>query len=163
MLSILPSVMILGLVALVAVGLARTRRSPPQKAAERSAAARALALTAGVQGVHFAEEAATGFNVQFPALLGLPAMSMPLFLVFNLVWLGIWFVSVPGLRSGRQAALFAAWFLALAGMLNGIAHPLMAVVAGGYFPGLVTSPFIGVAGFWLGSRLRDATDGYRIG
>ena len=51
----------------------------------------------------------------------------------------------------------AAWFLAIAGMFNGIAHPLLAVAAGGYFPGLASSPFIGAASVWLWFRLRSAT------
>ena len=41
-------------------------------------------------------------------------------------------------------AALAAWFLAIAGMFNGIAHPLLALASGGYFPGLVSSPFIAV-------------------
>lgn len=52
---------------------------------------------------------------------------------------------------------FAAWFLAIAGMINGIAHLLLAISADGYFPGLVNSPFIGIAGVWLWLRLRRAT------
>lgn len=33
----------------------------------------------------------------------------------------------------------------------GIAHPILAIAAGGYFPGLVSSPFNGVASvrLWL--------------
>jgi hypothetical protein len=42
-------------------------------------------------------------------------------------------------------------------MLTGMAHPLMAAASGGYFPGLTTSPVIGVAGLLLWSRLRSAT------
>ncbi len=73
------------------------------------------------------------------------------------MWLGIWVVSIPGLRSGRGVALFAAWFLAIAGMANGIAHPLLAVAAGRYFPGLLSSPVIGLASLWLWLQLRRAT------
>lgn len=54
-------------------------------------------------------------------------------------------------------AALAAWFLAIAGMFNGIAHPLLAIAAGGYFPGLVNSPFIGVASVWFWLRLLRAT------
>mgnify|MGYP001811772706 CR=1 FL=1 len=84
-------------------------------------------------------------------------MSLPVFLGFNLVWIAIWVASIPGLRSGSAGAFFAAWFLAIAGALNGIAHPLLAVAAGGYFPGLLSSPLIGAAGVWLWLRLRAAT------
>ena len=157
MLSILPSIFILGLAALAAMLLVRSHPSPPENVAERHAAARALVFAVAVQGIHFAEEVATGFHERFPALFGLPAMPLSIFVVFNLAWLGIWVASVPGLRSERPAAFFAAWFLAIAGMLNGIAHPLLAIAVGGYFPGLVTSPFIGAVSIWLWRRLRKAT------
>ncbi|MEN8159367.1 MAG: hypothetical protein ABFS41_04760, partial [Myxococcota bacterium] len=62
--SLLPSVVILGLVALAAIALASRRRSPVGRADERRAAARALALATAVQAVHFAEEAAMGFHVR---------------------------------------------------------------------------------------------------
>jgi len=42
-------------------------------------------------------------------------------------------------------------------MANAIAHPLLAVAAGGYFPGLVSSPFIGAAGVWLWVNLERST------
>ena len=38
-----------------------------------------------------------------------------------------------------------------------LAVALLAVASGGYFPGLVTSPFIGVASAFLWIRLRRAT------
>jgi hypothetical protein len=148
---------VLGLAALAALLLVRSRRSPPEKETERLAAARALALAVAVQSVHFTEEAATGFEERFPALLGLPGIPFSVFVVFNLTWLAIWAASVPGLRSARQAAFFAAWFLAIAGMLNGVAHPLFAIAEGRYFPGLVSSPFIGGASAWVWFRLYRAT------
>ena len=155
--NLLPSILVLGSAAIAALLLVLNRLTPPEKVAERLAASRALAVGVGVQSVHFAEEAATRFNEQLGALLDLPAMPFSGFVVFNLTWIGIWVASVPGLRSARPAAFFAAWFLAIAGMLNGIAHPLLAIAAGGYFPGLVTSPVIGGVSVWLWLRLRAAT------
>jgi len=64
MLSVLPSIIVLGLAALAALAL--NRQSPPGKGLQRHAAARALAVTTGIQGIHFAEEAATGFHERFP-------------------------------------------------------------------------------------------------
>lgn len=157
MLSVFPSIVALGLAAIAALLLALNRPSPLEKVTERQAAADQLAFAVGLQSVHFAEETATGFHQRFPALFGLPAMPLSVFVVFNLVWLGIWVASVPGLRSAQTTAFFAAWFLAIAGMLNGIAHPVLAVAVDGYFPGLVTSPFIGGASLWLWLRLRRAT------
>lgn len=155
--SLLPSSVVLGLAALCALGLARSRWSPAEKVAERAAAARVLGLSVAIQGVHFVEEAANGFPERLGSLFGLPGMPHSFFLYFNLAWLGVWVASVWGVRAGWRAAFFAAWFLAIAAMVNGIAHPLLSVASGGYFPGLVSSPLIGAAGIWLWLRLRGAT------
>jgi hypothetical protein len=64
-------------------------------------------------------------------------------------------------RAGYGAAFFAAWFLAVAAMANGVAHPLLAVASGGYFPGLVTAPVIAGVGIRLFVRLRAATQPVR--
>lgn len=91
--------------------------------------------------------------------MGLDPMPLSFFVAFNLAWIAIWFVAMPFLRRGSRAAFFSAWFLAIAGMLNGIAHPMMAIASGGYFPGLFSSPLIGIAGLVLWHRLRSATSG----
>ena len=155
--NLLPSFIALGLAALVALRLSMTRQSPSERVRERVAASRALAVAAGIQCIHFVEEAATGFHEQFGPVFGLASMPFPGFVVFNLAWIAIWIASIPGLRSGRSAAFFAAWFLAIAGTINGIAHPLLAIAVGGYFPGLISSPFICGAGIWLWLKLRTAT------
>ena len=157
MLSLIPSVIALGLAAFAAALLSWRRPSPAGKTVQRLAAARVMTAAIAIQGIHFAEEAMTGFHERFPGYFGLPEMPFSFFVLFNLVWLGIWVVSIRGLRAGRPAAFFAAWFLAIAGALNGVAHPLLALAAGGYFPGLVSSPFIGLAGVWLWFLLREAT------
>ncbi|MDJ0698438.1 MAG: HXXEE domain-containing protein [Woeseiaceae bacterium] len=118
-----------------------------------------LGIATAIQSAHFIEEWATGFHVRFPALFGLDPMPLSVFVTFNLTWIAIWISSIPLLRVARRPAFFAAWFLAIAGMLNGLAHPLMAVASGGYFPGLITSPFIGVASLYLWRRLQGATLG----
>jgi len=56
-------------------------------------------------------------------------------------------------------SLVVLGLVALAGMLNAIAHPLLALAANCYFPGLVTSPFIGAAALWLWSKLQRAVSG----
>lgn len=155
--SVLPSVVVLGLVAIFAVQLAQERSSPFEVADKRRAASRVLGTATAIQGVHFAEEWATGFHVRFPALLGMEPMPLSFFISFNVAWLAIWILSIPLVRKGRRPALFAAWFLAITAMLNGVAHPAMAAVSGGYFPGLFSSPFIGLAGVILWRRLREAT------
>ena len=157
MLNLFPSIAILGLVAVVALRLALSRPSRAEFSLERVIASRALGLATAVQSVHFVEEWATGFHVRFPALLGLEPMPLSFFVVFNLTWITIWVASIPLLRSGRKPGFFAAWFLAIAGMLNGVAHPLMSAASGGYFPGLASSPFIGLVGIHLWRRLKRAT------
>jgi hypothetical protein len=116
-----------------------------------------LALATAIQGGHFIEEWATDFHIRFPALFGLDPMPLAFFVAFNLTWIVVWIASVPLLKIGRKAAFFAAWFLAMAGMLNGVVHPLLAVVSGGYFPGLISSPFIGLASIRLWRRLCRAS------
>lgn len=153
----MPSLIILGTLAFVAWRLASMRPLAPELAEARRSAAVMLLITTLVQLVHFTEEAMTGFHAAFPAIFGQPAIPFAVFMAFNLVWLVLWLVSVPGVNAGHRFALFAAWFLAIAGMLNGVAHPLLAAATRGYFPGLVTSPFIGIAGLLLGQRLRRAS------
>ena len=157
MLSLLPSLVVLGLAAAVAGLLTVRRPSPPARAAARVAAANTLLTTTLVQAVHFTEEAVTGFHIRFPALFDLPPMPYWFFMGFNLGWLYLWLLAFSRLRAARRWAFFTAWFLALAGMLNGIAHPLFALRTGSYFPGLLSSPLIGAAGIWLWLRLRAAT------
>ena len=89
MLSLLPSTFALGLAALAALLLVRSRRSPPEMEAERLAAARVLTLAVGIQSVHFAEEAVTGFHERFPALFDLPSMPLAFFVAFNVTELRI--------------------------------------------------------------------------
>ena len=155
--SVVPSVVVLGLVAIFAARLAKGRLSPIEAAKERIAASTFLGVATAIQSAHFAEEWATGFHARFPALLSLDPMPLTFFVAFNLAWIAIWIVSVPFIRLGRRPAFFAAWFIAIAGALNGVAHPMLAIASGGYFPGLITSPFIGIAGVILWQRLHRAT------
>jgi hypothetical protein len=155
--SLLPSLIVLGLAAVVSWRLTLGRAPILGQPQEARSAGWALALATGIQSLHFLEEASTGFPQRLGELVGLPPMPNSFFLVFNLAWIGIWIVSVPGLRSGRPAAYFPAWFLAVAAVVNGFAHPMLALVSAGYFPGLVTSPFIGIAGYRLWRRLQTAT------
>lgn len=101
------------------------------------------------QAAHFGEEWATGFHRRFPELLGLTPWSLRFFVTFNVVWLAVWLVSLRGLGARRRMALFPLWFLGLGGIANGAAHPLLSLRTGDYFPGLVTSPFVGIAGVLL--------------
>lgn len=147
MTGLLPSIVALGAALLVAIRFAQ--RFVRRTSAQRDRAARALFLATCAQAAHFAEEAATGFADHFPRMFGQPPMPWSVFITFNLACVAVWAISVAGLRRGWFWATSAAWFLAVAGALNGLAHPLFAIAAGGYFPGLYTSPLIGAAGAYL--------------
>ena len=149
--------MILGLAALAALYQTLTYRPLSAKIDNLKSAAVALAVAACIQAAHFTEEALTDFPGRLGALLEIPAMPMSFFVTFNLFWLGVWAVSIRRLPSARPWALFAAWFLAIAGLINGLAHPALAIASDAYFPGLITSPFIGAAGIWLSRRLKHAS------
>ena len=111
------------------------------------------------QAAHFAEEVATGFHQRFPELLGLTPWPPAFFVSFNLFWLTIWSLSIWGFIAHRRVALFPLWFLSLACVANGLAHPALSALTGGYFPGLATSPLVGVIGILLLRRLIVMTDG----
>jgi hypothetical protein len=148
-----------GLAVAASVALAVTMSRAPVRL-DRIAlkSTRALVVTCVIlQGAHFLEEYATRFYQRFPARFSLTPWSATFFVAFNLVWLLVWTLSVLGLRSGARVVIFPLWFLAIAMMLNGIAHPLLAVDAGGYFPGLITAPVLGVAGAVLWMRLLSLT------
>jgi hypothetical protein len=124
--------------------------------AERGARLRIMGLfgiAILVQVGHFAEEWSTGFNLLYPELLGLPPWSVQLWAGFNVVWIGIWCLALWGLLLPWRLPLFPVWFLAIACVVNGVAHPLLSLVAGGYFPGLWTSPVAGAIGLLLLPRL----------
>lgn len=145
----LPSVLLLSFVASVALWLTISRGGVTAgKVAVRSAVwYGALATTA--QAIHFVEELWAGFHERLPASFDLEPMSRPLFISFNVAWLMIWALSTWGLARRRRVALFPLWFLGVAGVGNGLAHPLLALSVGGYFPGLLTSPLMAVAGVLL--------------
>ena len=147
--------------AIVALLVTLARGGVEADDARLRGAVRLAAIAAVLQGVHFAEEFATAFHRRFPELLGLAPWSDAFFLIFNLVWLAVWAVSIHGLARRRYVALFPLWFLAIAGIGNGLAHPLLSLRTGGYFPGLATSPLVGVAGLLLLRALLVITDDCR--
>ena len=143
--------------AVVALWLTISRRGVAASAAAVQPAVRVAAIAIAAQAGHFVEELTTGIHERLPAAFGLAPLSLRLFVSFNLAWLGIWVLSVGGLARRRQVALFPLWFLGIASVTNGLAHPLLALNAGGYFPGLATSPLVAVVGALLLTRLSRIT------
>jgi len=110
------------------------------------------------QCAHFIEEFVTGIHRLFPPLLGLAPISAELFVGLNVFWLGVWALAAYGLLRGLWVAYFPVWFFGLAMCLNGIAHPLLSVWTGGYFPGIFTSPVAGIMGIVVTRNLLQSTE-----
>jgi hypothetical protein len=120
-----------------------------------------LAVAVAAQTLHFVEELVTHFYERFPPLLGQAPWSTEFFITFNLFGLIVWALATFGVRAGWSPATLPIWFLGLAMVLNGVAHPLLSLRVGGYFPGLFTSPIVGVIGFVLLKRLAALTSDSR--
>lgn len=73
-----------------------------------------------------------------------------------LVLFGLW-CYVAWVRTGRPAARPLAWFWALLELANGTGHSLLAISAGGYFPGVGTAPLLLGASLYLVFRLSATT------
>lgn len=106
---------------------------------------------------HFIEESLYEFYVRFPELLGLAPWPREFFVAFNLAWLAIWLLAILGISKYNRIGAFPLWFLAIASAANGIVHPLLSLDVSGYFPGLWSSPFIGILGAKLFGSLISAT------
>jgi hypothetical protein len=102
-----------------------------------------------LQGLHAAEEFAGGFHIRFPQLLGLAPWPDAFFMALNLAFIALWLLAAIGLRRCTTPSLFLIWFFTLAAIGNAVFHPLIALVTSGYFPGLITAPFLGIAGIVL--------------
>ena len=150
----------LAFAALIALVLTLTRTANKTNSRIRDRVISLFLLCIALQFLHFVEEYVTRFNERFPQLLGLAAWSNEFFVSFNLIWITVWTLSAIGLRANFRPAFFAVWFLIISMVLNGVAHPVLAIAAGGYFPGLWTSPFLGVMGLMLGLDFWKFTAGY---
>ncbi len=98
-----------------------------------------------LQAFHSAEEYFFGlYEVFAPARLvsrvvpGRPDLGFLLVQVAILAF-GLW-CYLAQVRPGRAAARPLMWLWAVVSIGNGVGHPLMAWLAGGYFPGLATAP-----------------------
>ena len=109
------------------------------------------------QCVHFLEEFRSHFFIRFPEAFGLQPVTETVFVSFNLTWLAIWVIALLAVRGGLVIAVCPLWFLGLAMVLNLLAHPILALRSGGYFPGLLTAPLVGVFGVLLIRELVRAT------
>lgn len=146
--SYIPS--LIALSPLLAISAYLTLKRPyagPAAASGRFLLSGILAVAA--QSVHFTEELAWDLAGRLPESFGFDPMDRTAFVAFNIGWLAVWALSVLGVRKGSVLALFPLWFLSIAAIFNLPAHLLLATRSGGYFPGVVTAPFIAAAGVFL--------------
>lgn len=149
--------------AIAAALLTVLRVGIPERADERRRTTTLFVVGVLFQALHFAEEYSTHFIDRFPPVLGLSPWSPSFFVILNVGWIGIWICATFGLQAGHRWAFFPVWFFTIAAIANGIAHPLLSLRVGGYFPGLVTSPILGVIGVLLWLRLIATTKSRRRG
>lgn len=154
--SILLGTVGLLLAAIVALVLTVSRSTVTSNRLRRIRAIAGLGVL--LQAAHFGEEYSHQFYVRFPELLGLNSWSEDFFVTFNLFWLVIWVLSIACIGKVPRMAIFPLWFLAIASTANGFIHPMMSVIMGGYFPGLWSSPFVGLLGVVLLLALASATN-----
>jgi hypothetical protein len=120
----------------------------------RSAAPNIFLALILAQAAHSVEEYAFRlYDVLAPAryVSGLFGVDRQIgFVIVNsaLVLFGLWCWHAR-VRRGRRSARALGWFWALLEIANGCAHLALALMAGGYFPGLATAPLLLALGGWL--------------
>lgn len=106
-----------------------------------------------VQCLHFCDEYVTGFQREFPGLLGYQ-WSDERFVTFNLIWLSMFVLAALGVLWRVSLAYVVVLFFAiLGGIGNGIGHLGLCVIRGRYFPGAFTAPATLAVGVVLLGRL----------
>ena len=136
-----------------ALFLTLSRPIPNPQPLARDRLLRLYMVAISLHCMHFLEEFLTGFHLRFPALLGLQAWTVEFFVTVNLACIALWSLSAAGIWSGLRLAYFPLWFLVIAMLANCAAHPAFALLTGGYFPGLATSPLMGWMGVVLWRKL----------
>lgn len=99
---------------------------------------------------HVVEEFLTGLHHAVPALFGRAPWSEERFLLFNGMWLLVFVVAAFTAAPTRALPVLIILFVAVAaGVANGLAHLLLVLQSGGYFPGAWTAPLCLLMGVWL--------------
>ncbi len=110
-----------------------------------------------IHSVHFTEELYTGLYQSLPQLLGFPFWPRSAFIAINLVFITGFIMSLIIRGSSHRGVDFPLWVLAVASCANAFIHPALALRAGDYFPGLLTSPLVGISGMALLITLMRST------
>jgi len=112
-----------------------------------------------LQAAHSIEEYAFAlYDVFAPArfVSGLVSSDLAFgFAVANtaIVAFGVW-CYLARVRPGHASAETWMWVWILVELGNGVVHPTVAILRGGYFPGVATAPLLFVFAAYLASRLR---------
>jgi len=158
MTGLAPSALLLGMLAAIAAAFAVRRTWVNGTVADMQMATYWTLALIVLQATHFTEELSTGFHTLFPALFGRPDIPLPAFVLINLILIVLWLACLGGIAARKRRVLFPFWFLCIAGIANMIAHPAFAVVSGGYFPGLWTSPILGIVAIMTCRKLLHLTE-----
>ena len=120
--------------------MVRTRNGPLP---DRKRFTPVFLIAMGVQLLHFAEEYATDFPSRWPReMFGVGhGYDVDVFVGFNLAAYVVFLAAFVGtVRLGYRTPAVVLWFVVLMMALgNAVLHPIWALKAGGYFPGLYTS------------------------
>jgi len=111
-----------------------------------------------VQASHSIEEYAFAlYDVFPPARFASGLLSSDLatgFAILNSAFVAFGVACYLGpVRSGWASARGWVWLWTLIELVNGLAHPILALRAGGYFPGMATAPVLFVLALYLATRL----------
>lgn len=93
-----------------------------------------------IQFLHFTEEYLTDFTTEMPALLNEPPYPVEFWLTFNMIAYAIFILGGISLFSKNKSySIIPLFFLLIGVILNSVAHFLISIFTGGYFPGLFTA------------------------
>lgn len=104
-----------------------------------------------VQMIHMGEEYLAGFHSAFQHLFDTEVWTERQFmLVAVFIGMVLYLAGGGGMLLGSRTANYLVWFYALGlGLSNAVAHFVLSVVEGGYFPGIYTAPLHLVMSIWL--------------
>lgn len=115
-------------------------------------------LAIALQLIHFTEEYLTGFTTKLPKILGGEPYPVDYWLTFNMIAYAIFILGGIALfKKMKEWMIIPVFFILIGVLFNGVAHLLLAVYVGGYFPGLFTALIYLVLGPLLLLKINEIT------
>ena len=97
-------------------------------------------LALALQFIHFTEEYLTNFVVRLPAIFGQAPYPESYWICFNMIAYCIFLLGGIAIYKKENNFLIIPLFFIVVGIVfNGIAHVMLSVYTGGYFPGLYSA------------------------